>query len=60
MKYKVTKCVDDFNVEFASNGYIVRYSGRDDEDEYQNDTVLIGDLQALYQHIEKLESMPRE
>mgnify|MGYP000235845213 CR=1 FL=1 len=57
MKYKVTGKVRDFNVEFASNGYIVRYNGENDDGEYQDDTVLIGDLQALMQHIEKLDLM---
>lgn len=60
MKYKIEKNVTEFNIEFATNGYILRYNGRDKGDDYLNETLLIGDLQALYREIERLDLMPRE
>lgn len=51
---KVTKGVDEITIELADNGFIVKYSGRDDEDDWANDKVLVLSLQELFDTIKEV------
>lgn len=53
-KQNVTKEVESVNVEFADNGYIVTYSGRDEEDNWTDAKVILQNLQEVFALIEKV------
>lgn len=51
---KVTKGVSDFTVEFADNGFVLRYSGRDNEDNWADCKMIVPSLTELIKEIEKV------
>lgn len=53
-KQAVTKGVESANIEFADNGYIVIYSGQDDEDNWTDAKVILQNLQDVFALLEKL------
>lgn len=53
-KQAVTKGVESVNIEFADNGYIVIYSGQDDEDNWTDAKVILQNLQDVFALLEKL------
>ncbi len=56
-KQNVTKEVESVNVEFADNGYIVTYSGRDEEDNWTDAKVILQNLQEVFALIEKVSKL---
>ena len=56
-RQNVTKEVESVNVEFADNGYIVTYSGRDEEDNWTDAKVILQNLQEVFALIEKVSKL---
>lgn len=46
-KLPVVKEVTDFNVEFADNGFVLNYSGQDENDDWTTSKMVIFDLDSL-------------
>jgi hypothetical protein len=44
---KVTKEVSEMTIEFADNGFVVRYSGRDDDDDWSDTKIIVNDIDTL-------------
>ena len=44
---KVTKRDREFKVEVISNGFLFKFSGRDNKDDWVEDTIYVSDLDAL-------------
>ncbi len=53
----VTKRIEDFNVDIANNGFVINYSGYDDEGEYQYVKLVFRDLNQLQDHIAYIVSL---
>jgi len=51
MAKQVTKDVDYFSVNFADNGYILEYSGKNDEDDWRNAKILVSTFDELVEAI---------
>jgi len=47
----ITKDVSSFNVDFADNGYIINYSGQDDDDNWSNTKKVVLSLEELIDEI---------
>lgn len=56
-KQKVIREVESINIDFADNGYIVTYSGRDAEDMWTDAKVVISNLQEVFALIEKVSKL---
>lgn len=52
--YKVTKDVNDFSVAMANNGFVLEYSGRNDDDDWTQDKIVMPDLKQLISEIQRL------
>jgi len=59
MSNKVVKNVSDFNVEIYDNGFTLRYSGNDDEDNWAEAKIIVGDIKELCKLIEGIAVLPR-
>jgi hypothetical protein len=46
-KLPVVKEVGDFNVEFADNGFVLNYSGQDENDDWSTSKLVLFDLDSL-------------
>ena len=53
-KKEVVKGVSEFNVEMADNGFIVRYSGQDMDDDWAGAKRIVADMNGLMGVIQKL------
>ena len=56
-KKQVTKGVEDFNVEIAYNGFVVGYSGRTEDDEYEHLKVVVTTEEELFSVIKEILEM---
>ena len=57
---KLTKGVDECTVEFADNGFVVRASGRNSEDDWTDIKLICGSLSDAYAVIKELSELPQE
>jgi len=55
----VTKEVDSVNIEFADNGFIINYSGLDDQDKWTNAKIILHKLEEVFEHIETAYNLGR-
>lgn len=46
-KPRVVKDVDYLNINFADNGYILEYSGQNEDDDYRNAKILVSTFEEL-------------
>jgi hypothetical protein len=53
-KKEVVKDVSEFTVEMADNGFIVRYNGRDMDDDWADAKRIVPDMNGLIGVIQKL------
>lgn len=59
-KPKVVKKVSDFNVEILDNGFTLRYSGEDSDDNWADTKVIVADVDALCARIKEVVALPRD
>lgn len=57
--YNVTKEVSDFSVSLANNGFVLEYSGRNEEDDWTQDKIVMPDMNHLIKEIERIVGMKR-
>ena len=50
----------EFTVEEISNGFLVKYSGRDTHDDWASETLYVHDVDAVENFIEKWVAIPKE
>lgn len=55
----VTKGVSDFNVEIFDNGFAVKYSGRDANDDWAEAKVVVNSVDELTDVIREIVKMPQ-
>ena len=55
----VTKGVSDFSVEIYDNGFTLRYSGNDDNNDWAEAKIIVGDIKELCKLIEGVAALPR-
>jgi|SaaInlStandDraft_1057018.scaffolds.fasta_scaffold310727_2 hypothetical protein len=48
---KIVKDVSDFSVDFCENGYVLNYSGRTEEDDYNNTKKVFTNWDACNEYI---------
>lgn len=48
----VTKEVESVNIDFADNGFILTYSGRDDQDNWTDAKLILNSFQEVFEHVE--------
>jgi hypothetical protein len=53
-KQQVTKEVESINIDVADNGYVIVYSGRDDEDSWTDAKIVVKTLQEVFAEIERV------
>lgn len=53
-KKPVIKEVTDFNVEIADNGFVLNYSGRDEESDWATVKVVLTSVEQLIDEINKV------
>jgi hypothetical protein len=53
-KKPVTKKVETFDVEIVSNGFVLNYSGKDEDDEWTSTKEIVTTLEGLHQRIDKI------
>jgi len=56
----LTKRNSDFNVEQIHNGFLLKVNGRDDNDDWTDETVYVKDLAGLVSLIESWMELPRK
>ena len=49
---RITKEVNSVNIEFAENGFVMDYSGRDEDGEYTNTKQIFNDIKGLFAHLD--------
>ena len=59
-KAKVVKKVTDFNVEILDNGFTLRYSGEDADDNWADTKMIVADVDTLTARIKEIAALPRE
>ena len=50
---RITKEVTGVNIEFAENGFVMDYSGRDDNGDYKSVKLVVVDFEALKTELQK-------
>lgn len=50
-KYENIKEVDEVDVEFASNGFIVKFNGRNERDDWENISHITQNIDEVYEII---------
>lgn len=58
-KAKVVKNVSDFSVDLYDNGFTLRYSGNDDEDNWADAKIIVTDIEELFKLIREVSELPR-
>jgi hypothetical protein len=53
-KKPVTKNVETFDVEIVSNGFVLNYSGKDEDDNWTSTKEIVTTLEGLHQRIDKI------
>jgi len=53
-KQEVTREVESVNVDFADNGFIVTYSGRDDDDSWTDAKIVVKTLDEVFEIMRKI------
>ena len=53
-KQQVTKEVESINIDVADNGYVIGYSGRDNEDNWTDAKIVVKTLQEVFVEIERV------
>lgn len=59
MRNRVVKNVQSLNVVFADNGYMLEYSGYDDNDDYQDAKHVVTSLEDLFAEIKMVAETKR-
>lgn len=50
----VSKQVESVTIDFADNGFILTYSGRDDQDNWADAKLILNNFEEVFKHIEKV------
>jgi hypothetical protein len=56
-KKVVTKGVEDFSVAIAYNGFVIDYSGRTEDDDYEGMKIVVASTEELFAEIQKILDM---
>lgn len=51
MDYKVKKDVSEFRVELANNGFVIEYSGRNANDDWAADKIVVPNIERLFDEV---------
>ena len=51
MSKKITKEVDYVQINFADNGFIVEYSGQNEDNDYRNAKILVSSVDEMIEQI---------
>ena len=51
MSKKITKEVDYVQINFADNGFIVEYSGQNEDSDYRNAKILVSSVDEMIEQI---------
>jgi len=51
MNKKITKEVDYVQINFADNGFIVEYSGQNEDSDYRNAKILVSSVDEMIEQI---------
>jgi len=51
MNKKITKEVDYVQINFADNGFIVEYSGQNEDNDYRNAKILVSSVDEMIEQI---------
>ena len=54
MEYKVTKDVSEFRVELANNGFVIEYSGRNENDGWAADKIVVPNIKSLFDEVNRI------
>jgi hypothetical protein len=50
---RITKEVHSVEIDFAANGFVMNYSGRDDNDEWKSTKLVLVDFEELKEELKK-------
>lgn len=50
----VTKEVKSVNIDFADNGFILTYSGRDDQDNWTDAKLILHSFEEVFKQVERV------
>ena len=53
-KKPVVKAVETFDVEIVSNGFVLNYSGKNEEDDWAQTKEIVSSLEQLHARIDKI------
>jgi hypothetical protein len=56
----VSKEVESVNIEFADNGFILTYSGRDDQDNWTDAKIILHNFKEVFEHVENVYNLGRQ
>jgi len=56
----VSKEVESVNIEFADNGFILTYSGRDDQDNWTDAKIILHSFEEVFKHVELAYNLGRQ
>jgi hypothetical protein len=54
-KKEITSKVTDMSIEFMDNGYNIRYSGRDADDDWVEARLVMTDINAVIDHLRMID-----
>lgn len=54
MDYKVKKDVSEFRVELANNGFVIEYSGRNANDDWAADKIVVPNIERLFDEVNRI------